>query len=61
MCVFVCMGGGGYLFFTLHVEGIFLLFLGRGSKTFVCFMMDLTGPPPGINNEWSLKVIQVEQ
>ena len=21
----------------------------------LCFLMDLTGPPPGINNEWSLR------
>ena len=32
----------------------FLVFLGRGQNVLLCFLMDLTSPTTGINNEWSL-------
>ena len=32
----------------------FLVFLGRGQNVLFCFRMDLTSPPPSINNEWYL-------
>ena len=32
----------------------FWVFLWTGQDVFLCFLMDLTSPLPGINNEWSL-------
>ena len=32
----------------------FLVFLGGGQNVLLCFLMDLTSPTTGINNEWSL-------
>ena len=32
----------------------FLVFLGRGQNVLLCFLMGLTSPPTGIDNEWSL-------
>ena len=34
---------------------LFSVFLGRGQNVLLCFLMDFTSPPPGINNEWSLR------
>ena len=30
------------------------IFINGGQEVSVCFMIDITNPPPAINNEWSL-------
>ena len=54
-------GAGSYQVFKSTFRGVmpFLIFLGGGQNILLCFLMDLTSPRHGINNEWCLIIIHL--